>query len=111
MKGFAVVSLLSILLLGAFVETSSAQTRIRFARGRTSATVSSTIASSAQRKYVLGARAGQTISANISSRNGCVVLGNGQTSQAYTTDQGDNIIDIFNNCRGATSFTLTVSIY
>lgn len=111
MKRLAAMTFLSVLLMGAYVETANAQTRIRFARGRTSATVSSTIASSAQRKYVLGARAGQTISANISSRNGCVVLGNGQTSQAYTTDQGDNIIDIFNNCRGATSFTLTVSIY
>lgn len=111
MKRLAAMTFFSVLLMGAYVETAGAQTRIRFARGRTSATVSSTIASSAQRKYVLGARAGQTISANISSRNGCVVLGNGQTSQAYTTDQGDNIIDIFNNCRGATSFTLTVSIY
>lgn len=111
MKRLFTVTFVAILLLTLYVDEAAAQTRIRFARGRTSATVSSTIASNAQRKYVLGARAGQTISANISSRNGCVVLGNGQTSQAYTTDQGDNIIDIFNNCRGATSFTLTVSIY
>ncbi len=111
MKRLLTITFIALLLLSLYVDETAAQTRIRFARGRTSATVSSTIASLAQRKYVLGSRAGQTISANISSRNGCVVLGNGQTSQAYTTDQGDNIIDIFNNCRGATSFTLTVSIY
>ena len=87
-----------------------AQTRIRFARGTTSASVSSSIGRNAQRKYVLGAREGQTLSATISSRNGCVVLGNQQTSESYTTDQGDNWIDIFNNCDSATSFTLTVSI-
>ena len=111
MKKFVASSLLGLIVLGVCALPADAQTRIRFARGRTSATVSSTIASEAQRKYVLGARAGQTISANISSRNGCVVLGNQQTSQAYATDQGDNIIDIFNNCRAATSFTLAVSIY
>ncbi|HMT09106.1 MAG TPA: hypothetical protein PKA82_13970 [Pyrinomonadaceae bacterium] len=107
------LSVISLMLLTLYVGDATAQTftRIRFARGRTSATVSSTIGSNAQRKYVLGARAGQTISANISSKNGCVVLGNQQTSQSYSTDQGDNIIDVFNNCRGATSFTLTVSIY
>ncbi len=92
----------------AFAQTG---TRIRFARGRTSATVSATIRGNAQRKYILAARAGQTLSANVSSRNGCVVLGNQQTSESYSTDRGDNWIDVFNNCRSATTFTLTVSIY
>ena len=88
-----------------------AQTRIRFARGRTSASVSSSIGGNSQRKYVLAAREGQTLSANVSSRNGCVVLGNQETSTSYGTDSGDNWIDLFNRCRSATSFTLTVSIY
>lgn len=113
MKKLTTASLLSVIFLGSALECVSAQTwtRIRFARGRTSATVSGSIRGNAQRKYVLGARAGQTLSANISSRNGCVVLGNQETSTSYSTDQGDNIIDVFNNCRGATTFTLTVSIY
>ena len=105
------LSVISLLIMTLYVDQADAQTRIRFLRGRTSATVSSTIGSNAQRKYVLGAKYGQTISATVSSKNGCVVLGNQQTSQSYTTDQGDNIIDLFNNCRGTTSFTLTVSIY
>lgn len=113
MKKITIASLLSLMFLGVALECVSAQTwtRVRFARGRTSATVSGTIRGNAQRKYVLTARAGQTLSANISSRNGCVVLGNQQTSESYSTDRGDNIIDVFNNCRGVTSFTLTVSIY
>lgn len=111
MRKLLSLSAISFLILTLYVDQAAAQTRIRFARGRTSATVSSTVAGNAQRKYVLGARAGQTLSANISSRNGCVVLGNQQTSTSYSTDQGDNIIDVFNNCKTATSFTLTVSIY
>jgi hypothetical protein len=60
---------------------------------------------------MLAAREGQTLSANVSSRNGCVVLGNQETSTSYVTDAGDNYIDLFNRCRTATSFTLTVSVY
>ena len=97
---------LTIVAIGSF-----AQTRIRFARGRTSASVSSSIGGNSQRKYYLEARAGQTLSSNVSSRNGCVVLGNQQTSTSYVTESGDNYIDLFNRCRTATSFTLTVSIY
>ena len=85
-------------------------TRIKFARGSTSSSVSSTIPGNRQRKFVLKARYGQTLTATISSRNGCVVLGNQETSTTYETDQGDNVVDVFNNCGGATRFTLTVSI-
>jgi hypothetical protein len=111
MRKLMTLSVSAFMLLGLYVGSVSSQTRIRFARGRTSATVTSTIRGNAQRKFVLGARAGQTLSANISSRNGCVVLGNQETGTSYTTDPGDNIIDVFNNCRSTTTFTLTVSIY
>jgi|ERR1051325_5442042 hypothetical protein len=104
----ATVALLVLTIVGV---VSFAQTRIRFARGRTSASVSSAIGANGQRKYYLAARAGQTLSANVSSRNGCVVLGNQQTSTSYVTDSGDNYIDLFNRCRTATRFTVTVSIY
>lgn len=110
MKKLLTVSFLSLLLLGYMPQGASAQSRIQFARGRTSASVSSTIYGNSQRKYVLSARGGQYLSATVSSRNGCVVLGNQATSTSYTTDPGDNIIDLFNNCGSTTSFTLTVSI-
>ena len=111
MKKLIGLTLLAIAIAAFVPDTSSAQTRIRFTRGRTSATVSSTIGGNSQRKFVLGARYGQTLSATVSSRNGCVVLGSQTTSTTYTTDSGDNWIDVFNNCRSTTSFTLTVSIY
>ena len=103
-----IVVLMAVTILGI---DNFAQTRIRFARGRTSASVSSSIGGNSQRKYILAARGGQTLSANVSSRNGCVVLGNQETSTSYVTDSGDNYIDLFNRCRTATGFTLTVSVY
>src|ERR1700737_1455353 len=103
-----IVVLMAVTILGIDI---LAQTRIRFARGRTSASVSSSIGGDSQRKYILAARSGQTLSANVSSRNGCGVLGNQETSTSYVTDSGDNYIDLFNRCRTATSFTLTVSVY
>jgi hypothetical protein len=102
----ALLAILAILIL---TGSSFGQTRIRFARGRTSATVRSTIGSNGERNFVLRAAEGQRLSANVSSRNGCVTFGTNSTSQSYTTDYGDNYINIFNTC-GATTFTLTVTI-
>src|SRR5260370_41536045 len=87
-----------------------AQTRIRFRRGSTSATVSGRIAAGARRSFALRASAGQSLSATTSSRNGCVVFGNEGTSTSFTTRWGDNYIYVTNNCGGATNFILTVSI-
>jgi hypothetical protein len=85
-------------------------TRIRFARGRTSTTVSSTLRGMGERSYVLAARSGQTLSANVSSRNGCIMFGNTRTSLNYVTDRGDNYFNLMNQCRSASTFTLTISI-
>ena len=100
--------LLALVMMGADL---FAQTRIRFRQGTTSSSVSGKIAAGARRQYVLGARSGQNLSATVSSRNGCVVFSNGGTSLSYTTDFGSNFVYLENNCGGATSYTLTVSIY
>ncbi len=105
---------LQMILLGLMISITSsdltAQTRISFARGRTSATVSSSINAYANRSFVLTARYGQVLSANISSRNGCVKFSNGATSISYITQPGNNYLEVVNNCRTATGFNLTVSI-
>lgn len=111
MKKTFVISILALIFTAFYVDTSFAQTRIRFARGRTSASVSSTIAGNGERHYVLGAQSGQTLTANVTSRNGCVVLGNRSKAHSFRTDRGDNWIDIYNECGRSTTFTLTVSIY
>ncbi len=100
--------LVLILVISSF--SAFAQTRIRFARGRTSTSVSGTVGGYGERSFVLDARYGQYLSANVSSRNGCVKFSNGATSTSYTTDSGSNYLYLSNGCRRQTSFTLTVSI-
>lgn len=90
------------------------QSRIRFARGRTSASVSGTMAAGGARTYVLGARRGQTLTAVLSCGNGRCDFAQGdlhdtQYSQ-YIDRNGDTYITIHNHGRAATRFTMTVSI-
>ena len=99
------------LVISALEFSVDAQTRIRFAKGRTSATASDTLGGNATRTYSLGARSGQTLSGNVSSRNGCVEFTEGDTSTSFITLNGNNYISITNNCNRGTGFTLTVSIY
>lgn len=106
------VLLIAVLAISSF--DLFAQTRIRFARGRTSATVTGTIGGAGgdwERGFVLRAKYGQYFSANVSSSNGCVQFTeNGSTSLGFTTRSGDNYIYLNNGCRRATKFTLTISI-
>ncbi len=110
MKKIIVKSVVLILVLVSLSSDVLTQTRIRFARGRTSTSVSGRIGGGGSRSYVLGARYGQYLSANVSSRNGCVTFGNGATSTSYITRSGSNYLYLNNDCRGLTSYTLTVSI-
>jgi hypothetical protein len=91
------------------------QTRINFRRGSTSASVSGSLAPGAARSFVLTAKSGQNLRANISSGSGNVRFSDPEgpgtlTSIEYVTESGDNAIYIANNGKKATNFTLTVSI-
>lgn len=88
-----------------------ADTRIRFAKGRSSATVSGKIGTGGRVCYVAGARSGQTLTATVSSRSGKVqIFESGETSYTLNVDySGDQSVCV-DNLRGATSYTLTVSI-
>ncbi len=110
MKKLSVKILVLSLILAISSSGLLAQTRIRFAKGRTSASVAGQIGGYGNRSFVLGARYGQVLSANVSSRNGCVKFSNGVTSVSYITQPGNNPLYLVNSCRGASSFTLTVSI-
>ena len=89
------------------------QTRVRFARGRTSASLKGKLGARGSAQYVLGARDGQTIFATVSSTNGKVTItgsnGRGSTDYEVLATDGDNYIGIYNS-GGATNFTLTISI-
>ena len=91
-----------------------AQTRIRFRRGSSSATVSGTLGPGVTRGFVLGARRGQVLSATLSSGNGQVDFTQGNlhdTQYSMTVERnGDVYISIDNHGRRSTRYTMTVSI-
>ncbi|MDQ3088921.1 MAG: hypothetical protein M3Q78_10030 [Acidobacteriota bacterium] len=110
MKKLNVKAIVLMLILVVSSSDLFAQTRIRFARGRTSASVSGTLYGGGECQYILGARYGQYLTGNISSRGGCVTYTGGSTSFSYKTENGNNYLDLINNCRRSASFTMTVSI-
>jgi hypothetical protein len=96
------------------VSDSMAQSRIRFARGASSATVSGTLAPGATKSFILGARRGQNLSAVLScpNRKCDFTQGNLHDTQysQYVESNGDVYISIDNHGSRATRFTMTVSI-
>lgn len=81
--------------------------RITFRRGSVQETISGVVARS--KSYVLKAKAGQYLSATVTS-NGCVVFNTSSTSMNFVTAKGDNWITVVNNCGTQTPFNLTVDI-
>ena len=113
-KKFGTIVLTLIMVLWLTGAETMAQTRVRFARGRNSTTLSGRLASrGATRSYVLRASAGQTLTATLSSANGKVDFTQGSvhdTQFSRTLDTtGDVYIDIDNH-GGPTGYTLTISI-
>src|ERR1044071_6860104 len=77
-----------------------AQTRIRFARGRSSATVSGTIPAKSNRYYVVGASSGQIARVSVSNRSLQVFSDEAPKGQSggtsFETYSGDNEFGIYN---------------
>ncbi len=90
------------------------QTRIRFARGSSWATMTGTLAAGATKGFVLRAMQGQVLTGTLSSTNGKADFTQGNlhdTQYSQTVEEnGDVYISIDNHGRGATRFTLTISI-
>lgn len=114
-KTLIVKSFVVLLIIGTMDSAVFSQTRIRFARGKTSATVSGNLSSYASRSYVLGASEGQTMTVRVSSTSGRVWVdiggndvGKGTTIELRSTD--DYIITVHNELGSATKFSLYVSI-
>ncbi|MDQ3800193.1 MAG: hypothetical protein M3384_12130 [Acidobacteriota bacterium] len=100
---------------------SLAQTRIRFARGRSAATMSGSIAPGGVREYVLNVGRGQTMTVQVTSgnnrldleitgRNGHIAWGDNGYAQVDIDRNGDHYIAIRNSGRRATRFNLTVTV-
>lgn len=106
----------AVLMIVAMTDASvAAQTRIRFARGRTNATVSGTVAAGGERSYILRASAGQTMTVRVSSRSGNVSVdiggndvGRGTTIELRSTDE--YIITVHNDGGARAAFSLYVAV-
>ena len=102
----------ALVAIAAFSNVAAfADTRIRFAKGRTLATVTGRVSNGGRVCYFAGARAGQLFTATVSSRSGKVVIfESGETSYSYEVEtRGDQSVCV-DNLAGATSYSLTVSI-
>lgn len=105
----AVFLLSTIFAVGAM--DAFGQTRIRFAKGRYSATVSGRLAYNYFKEYVVNAREGQYLMVSVKSGTGLVVVANNYET-LYTRDiyeSGDYTFQIVNT-GSATWFRMTVTI-
>lgn len=109
------VKLLALMMvcLVAGIEVS-AQTRIRFARGRASATVSGTISPKSNRAFVVRASDGQFARVSVSPR-GLKIFSDaapkGESgSSSFDTFSGDNEFGLYNPTNRTIRYTMTISI-
>ena len=104
--------LFAIIAIAAFANVAAfANNRIRFAKGRTSATLTGRVSNGGRVCYFAGAKVGQQLTATVSSRSGkAVIFESGETSYSYEVEvRGDQSICV-DNLAGATTYSLTVSI-
>lgn len=114
-KSLLIKSFAVLMIIGMTDSAAFSQTRVRFARGRTAATLSGTLSGGGSRSYVLGASRGQTMTVRVSSGSGRVWvdiggndMGKGTSIELRSTD--DYIITIHNEGAGATKYSLYVGI-
>lgn len=114
LKNFGLKLIVAAMIFLTATSDTLAQTRIRFARGRNSATVTGTLAAGASKEFVLGAKAGQILTGTLSSTNGKADFTYGSLHDTQYTqtveENGDVYVSIDNHGKGATKFTLTISI-
>ena len=104
-------SIAAAVLIAAASLSTFAEIRIRFAKGRTSATVTGKVAEGGRICYVAGARRGQLLTATVSSNTGKVrIFESGETAYSSEVEiSGDQSVCVDNLSKAAT-YRLTVSI-
>ena len=93
---------------------SIAQTNIKFARGRNSATVKGSIGKNGDTRYTVRGKAGQTITVSVRSGNNYVFagvegVGQGRTVSGKLQYDSSYIIELSNG-GNATNYSMTVTI-
>ena len=111
------ISIYMVLLVTVFLMTSVelfAQSRIRFAKGRTTATVSGTIPAKSDKFFLVGARYGQIARVSVSPRSLQIysdAAPKGESGRSdFETRSGDNEFGLYNPTNRAVRYTMTISI-
>jgi hypothetical protein len=121
-RAFLLAALLLVTALGATAQ-SNRTCRVRFARGRTTTVIKDAVVRGTRDRYILGARAGQTLIVHITSlENNAVfdvyapggkrLLDGAQETTDWTGElprSGDYVIEV-GGTRGNASYTLEVTI-
>lgn len=114
-KSLVIKTFAVLVIIGMTDSAVFSQTRIRFAKGKNSATVSGSLGGYKSRSYILGAARGQTLTVRVSSGSGRVWadiggndIGRGISIVLRSTD--DYIITVHNELGGATNFSIYVAV-
>lgn len=84
--------------------------RLKFARGAYTTSFSGELNPGDSRSLVLACRAGQSLSASITSGGSCISIRGGGGSMRTTTSGGDNYVTVANGCSGVVRFSITISV-
>ena len=109
-KTFAV-----LIIIGMMDSAAFSQTRIRFAKGKSSATVKGTLSSNGNRTYIVNAKRGQRMTVRVNSKAPIDIYVNDDTGlfDGGTVDlekSGDHKISIHNENSRSTTYSLYVEI-
>ena len=110
-----------VLVVFSFAERSSAQTRIKFARGQSSATLRGTLAADKTREFAFKVRFGQKLSVRmipadddiaveVSNYNGHVFWVENGFGKVVIDENGDYYVVMANRGRKAIKYSLTVTV-
>ena len=122
LKIIGLKSLALALVVFSFADSSSAQTtRVKFARGKSSATLPGTLVAGKTREFALKVRFGQTltvrmtpasndIAVEVSNHTGHVFWADNGFGKVVVDENGDYYIVIKNDGRKAIRYSLTVTV-
>jgi hypothetical protein len=102
-----------LLLIGVMNTLGFSQTRVRFARGKSSATVSGKLNGGGSRSYVVGARARQMMTVRVRTGNVWLDIGGNDVQKGITIEcrsTDDYIITVHNDYDYPTNFSIYIGI-
>ena len=111
----------AVLLIGAMGLVAFPQTKLRFAKGRSSTTVKGVLGSEERKSYIVAAKGGQKMTLTLRAFGGTVIVTDGegknvempeykQTMNYTFSKTGDVTITVYKAGGGATEYSLRVAI-